>query len=522
MAEPAGVMPVGGGDSSAGPPRRALGQRLLDGVERVGNALPHPATLFVVLSAAVVLLSWMLGTLGVQVMHPLTGDAVPVVNLLSGAGLRRLALQVVSNFMGFAPLGPVLVSLLGLSVAERSGLLGAVVRAIVGATRPSVLTLVIVFCGAISHTVGDVGYVLLVPLGAALFHSMGRHPLGGLAAAFYGVSGGFAANILLSPTDVVLAGLTQEAARLIDPAYVVTPMANYYFLAASVVFITISGAIVTERVVLPRLGRYDGAVQPATPEPLSATERRAMTWALVSIAVMIALVAWGLIPPDGLLRDPEQPALVDSVLVRGLVFFLFAGGLVPGVVYGRLAGTIRTDRDLYRGMQENVELLAGYLVVIFFIAQFVNLFAWSNLGVVVAVQGATALKALQLGPVPLLLALVLITAILDLVLGSAAAKWAMLGPVLVPMLMLLGSTPELTQAAYRVGDSIANIITPLASNFPLVLMFVQRYQPKAGIGTITAMMLPYSIVNLLVWPLLLVAWMLAGWPLGPGAGIGAP
>ena len=266
----------------------ARGLRWLDRVERAGNALPHPATLFVLLSACVALLSWLCAAFGVQVTHPLTGDAVPVVNLLSGAGLRRLALGVVPNFMGFAPLGPVLVSLLGLSVAERSGLLGAVVRGIVAATPARVLTLVIVFCGAISHTVGDVGYVLLVPLGAALFHSMGRHPLAGLAAAFYGVSGGFAANILLSPTDVVLAGLTQEAARLLQPAYVVTPMANYYFLAASVAFVTVTGAIVTERVVIPRLGTYTGAVVPAAPEPLAPRERRALRWALASIVVMAA------------------------------------------------------------------------------------------------------------------------------------------------------------------------------------------------------------------------------------------
>jgi aminobenzoyl-glutamate transport protein len=494
---------------------RSRTQRLLDAVERVGNALPHPATLFVILSTAVVVLSALLHAFGASVAHPLTGDTVEVVNLISGEGLRRFALNVVPNFIGFAPLGPVLVSLMGLSVAERSGLLGAVVRAIVGATPPRILTLVIVFCGAISHTVGDVGYVLLIPLGAALYHSMGRHPLGGLAAAFYGVSGGFAANILLSPTDVVLAGLTQESARLIDPTVVVTPMANYYFLAASTLFITITGTLITERVVLPRLGAYAGEMRPEPHEALRADERRALAWALVSIAVIAALIAWGLVPADGVLRDPEKPAFVDSVLVRGLVLFLFVGGLVPGVVYGWIAGTIKRDADVYKGMQQNLELLASYLVVIFFIAQFVALFNWSNIGVLLAVHGATTLKAMQLGPVPLLLALVLVTAALDLVLGSAAAKWAMIGPVLVPMLMLLGSDPALTQAAYRVGDSITNIVTPLASNFPLVLLFVQRYEPKAGIGTVTAMMLPYSVANLLVWPLLLLAWMLAGWPLGP-------
>ena len=504
------------GMHDAGRPSPTLGRRLLDGVERAGNALPHPATLFVLLSAAVVLLSALLAALGVQVSHPLTGEAVPVLNLAGAAGLRRLALGFVPNFVNFAPLGPVLVSLLGLSVAERSGLLGAVVRRIVHAAPARVLTPVLVLCGALSHTVGDVGYVLLIPLGAALFHSMGRHPLAGLAAAFYGVSGGFAANVLLSPTDVVLAGLTQEAARLLDPQAVVTPMANYWFLAASVLFVTVSGTLVTERVVAPRLGAYRGAY-PAEPQaPLSPAERRALRWALAAAVALAGLIAWGLLPADGVLRDPERPAMVDSVVVRGLVFFLFVGGLVPGLVYGALAGSIRSERDLYRGMEENLALVAGYLVVVFFIAQFVNLFAWSNLGVVLAVHGATALKSLALGPVPLLLLLVLFTAILDLVLGSAAAKWAMLGPVLVPMLMLLGSPPELTQAAYRVGDSITNIITPLASNFPLVLMFVQRYEPEAGIGTVTATMLPYSLANLLVWPLLLVGWMLLGWPLGPG------
>lgn len=495
---------------------RGKGQRLLDAVAIAGNALPHPATLFVILSSVIVLLSAVLHAAGVAVAHPLTGETVAVTNLIAADGLRRLALNLVPNFIGFAPLGPVLVSLMGLAVAERSGLLGAVVRTIVGAAPPRVLTFVIVFCGAISHTVGDVGYVLLIPLGAALFHSAGRHPLGGLAAAFYGVSGGFAANLLLSPTDVVLAGLTQEAARLLEPTAVVSPMANYYFLAASTLFITITGTVITERVLLPRLGTYTGEVRPAPQEPLRAEERRAMRGALLSLAVFAALIAWGLVPADGVLRDPAKPAFVDSVLVRGLVFFLFVGGLVPGVVYGWIAGTIRSDSDVYTAMQQHLELLASYLVVIFFIAQFVALFNWSNIGVVLAVHGATSLTAMQLGPVPLLLALVLVTAALDLVLGSAAAKWAMLGPVLVPMLMLLGSEPALTQAAYRVGDSITNIVTPLASNFPLVLLFVQRYEPKAGIGTVMATMLPYSLANLLIWPLLLVAWMLAGWPLGPG------
>jgi aminobenzoyl-glutamate transport protein len=496
--------------------------RALDRVERIGNRLPHPASLFVVLGALVVLLSWLLHQLGVQVAHPTTGAAVEVVNLLSVAGAQRLMLGLLPNFINFAPFGPVLVCLLGLSVAEHSGFLGAVVRVIISATPTRLLTLVVVFCGATSSTAGDVGYVLLLPLSAALFHTAGRNPLAGLAAAFAGVSGGFAANLLLSPTDLILAGLTQEAARLIDPQYTVTAMASYYFLAASVFLVTITGTLVTERVVEPRLGAYTGDVVAEPALPLSPAERRGLRWALLSVVLLGALVVWGLVSTNGFLQDPERPGFIGSVFLRGLVFWIFVFGLVPGIVYGAIAGTITRDVDVYRGMQRNMELIAGYIVVIFFIAQFVNLFSWSNLGVILAVQGAALLRALDLGAVPLLITLVAMTGAINVLLGSSSAKWAMLGPVLVPMFMLLGYAPELTQTAYRVGDSLTNIITPLSSNFPLVLLFFQRYRPSAGIGTLTATMLPYSVANFVAWTAMLVGWLLLRWPTGPGAPLAYP
>jgi len=495
---------------------------LLARVERAGNALPHPATLFVLLSAGVVLLSALLASLGVAVAHPLTGKSVAVVNLLSVEGLQRLVLNVVPNFTGFGPMGPLLVSMLGLSVAERSGLLGATVRLIIGAASGRGLTWGVVCAGAMSHTAGDVGYVLLLPLSASLFHAAGRHPLAGLAAAFAGVSGGFAANMLLSPTDFTLAGITQDAARLIDPTAVVTGVASYFFLAASVPLVTVTGALVTERIVEPRLGRYDGAVVADAMVPLTATERRGLRGALVATLILAALVLAGLMPDAGFLRDPKSPDLVNSVFLRGLVFFLFLFGLIPGLTYGRMVGTMRRDTEAYAAMQETMALVSGYVVVVFFIAQFVALFAWSNLGVVTAVAGAGWLKSLGLGPIPLLVGLMLLTCVIDLFLGSASAKWALLGPVLVPMFMLLGYSPALTQTAYRVGDSLTNIITPLSSNFPLVLMFLQRYAPKAGIGTLTAMMLPYTLVNLVAWMLMLVLWVWMGWPTGPGAPLFVP
>lgn len=504
-----------GGPSNA--PRRGWLLRTLDVIEVAGNALPHPASLFVILSVVVAVLSWILHSAGVSVIHPATGEPAQVVNLLSAAGAQRLTLGLLPNFINFAPYGPVLVCLLGLSVAEHSGFLGAVVRVIIGATPPRLLTLIVVFIGATSSTAGDVGYVLLLPLSAALFHSAGRNPLTGLAAAFAGVSGGFAANLLLSPTDVILAGLTQEGARIIDPAYVVTPMASYFFLASSVFLVTLTGTFVTERVVEPRLGRYTGDVIPEQAAPLTPAEWRGLRWAMLTVVALTALVVWGLAPADGFLQDPAKPGFIGSFFLRGLVTWIFVFGLVPGLVYGIFAGSIRRDVDVYKGMQKNMELIAGYTVIIFFIAQFVNVFAWSNLGVILAVNGAMFLRALDLGPIPLLVALIVMTGSINLLLGSSSAKWAMLAPVLVPMFMLLGYSPELTQTAYRVGDSLTNIVTPLSSNFPLVLIFFQRYMPKAGIGTLTATMLPYSFANLVAWTLMLIVWVWLRLPTGPGA-----
>ena len=496
---------------------RAWFSRALDAIERVGNRLPHPASLFVILAAVVVLLSWALAAAGVSVLHPGTGETVGVVDLFSVAGAQRLMTNLLPNFMSFAPFGPVLVCLLGLSVAEHGGFLGAVVRVIVDATPARLLTVVIVFVGATSHTAGDVGYVLLLPLSAALFHAVGRHPIAGLAAAFAGVSGGFAANLLLSPTDVILAGLTQESARILYPGYTVTPLASYYFLAASVLLVTATGTLITERIVEPRLGAYRGDMVPEKAVPLTTREWRGLGLAMLTVALLGALVWWGLRGPGGFLMDAERPGFVGSIFLRSLVFWIFLFGLVPGLVYGIVAGTITSDRDVYKGMQRNMELVAGYVVVVFFIAQFINIFAWSNLGVILAVQGASLLGALELGAVPLLIGLVVLTATIDLLIGSSSAKWAMLGPVLVPMFMLLGYSPELTQTAYRVGDSLTNIITPLSANFPLVLLFFQRYLPKAGIGTLTATMLPYTLANAVAWTLMLLVWVWLRLPTGPAA-----
>ena len=497
-------------------------QRFLNGLERAGNALPHPATLFLLFSAGIVLVSGLLAGIGLSVPHPVTGAEVRVVSLLNLEGLQRIVGGILPNFINFAPLGTVLLCMIGLALVETSGLMGALLRLMAMSAHPRILSAVVVFSGVMSHSGGDIGYVLLIPLGGALFHAVGRNPIVGLAAAFAGVSGGFSANLLLGTTDVLLSGLTQEAARIIDRAYVVTPVANYYFMAVSALVITAIGTWITERIVEPRVGRYTGEV-PAQPLTILApAEKRGLLAALAALLGLGVVVLAGVLPEGGFLLDPKRPDFMSSVFLRQLPVFIFLFGLLPGLAYGIAAGTVRSDADVINGMSRTMQSLAGYIVLAFFIAQFVAFFSWTNLGMITAVEGAAFLRWLDLGPIPLMIAFVLLAAVIDLVLGSASAKWAVMAPIFVPMFMLLGYSPEMAQAAYRIGDSVVNIVTPLMSYFPLILTFVQRYDPKAGLGTLVATMLPYSLAFLVGWTLLLVVWIWAGWPLGPGAPLFLP
>jgi aminobenzoyl-glutamate transport protein len=491
---------------------------LLHAVERAGNALPHPATLFFLLAIGVVLVSALAAGFGLTVTHPGTGRTVEAVNLLSLDGLHRILTSLVTNFTGFAPLGTVLVAMLGIGVAEGSGLIAACLKLLVSSAPRRLLTFAIVLAGVLSNTASEIGYVLLVPLAATIFAGIGRHPLAGLAAAFAGVSGGYSANLLLGTIDPLLAGLTEEAARIIDPAYRVSPACNYYFMSASTLLIALAGTWVTERIVGPRLGPY-AERQAATVTALSASERRGLRFALAAAVAFLLLLGWGTIPATGFLRNPETGSLLHSPFLSGIVAFIFLGGVTIGGAYGFGAGTIRNDAQLAKAMGKALETLGGYLVLVFFAAQFVALFNWSNLGLIVAIEGAAVLKALGLGGVPLMVGLVTVAAGINLFMGSASAKWAILAPVFVPMFMLLGYTPEFTQAAYRIGDSVTNVISPMMSYFALIISFVDRWKKGAGIGTLVSLMLPYSAVFFAVWVALLVVWMLAGLPVGPGAGL---
>ena len=501
------------------PKRRSFTDRSLKYIERIGNALPDPATLFLLLALLIMVISWLVNMAGTSVTHPGTKETVAVKSLFSREGLDFILTSMVRNFTGFAPLGTVLVALLGIGIAESSGLIGAVMRKLVSSAPRRLITLVVVFAGVLSNTASEVGYVLLVPLAAVIFLAYGRHPLAGLAAAFAGVSGGYSANLLLGTVDPLLSGLSQEAARIVNPAYTVNPACNWYFMAASTVLITFLGAWITDRFIEPRLGKYTGDEKPEEIRGLTPQERKGLWYAIFTVLLITGLILWGLIPENGFLRDPKTGEILHSPFMSGIVAILFLTAGLAGIAYGVGAGTIKSDRDAIKGMSKAMQTLGAYIVLVFFAAQFVAYFNWSNLGLVVAVKGANALQSSGLSTVPLMILFILLTAAVNLIMGSASAKWAVMAPVFIPMLMLLGYSPEFTQLAYRIGDSVTNIISPMMSYFALIIAFVQRYDKNAGLGTIVSLMLPYSIVFLIGWIIFFIIWYYTGLPIGPGAEI---
>jgi len=497
--------------------RNRLFNKILAGIEKGGNALPHPATLFAILALLVIIISAITSLTNIEVIHPGTGETIRPVNLLTINGLHMILTQMVSNFTGFAPLGVVLVAMLGIGIAEQTGLIGTALRLLVLSSPRKLLTFVLVFTGVLSNAASEVGYVLLIPLGAIIFQSVGRHPIAGMAAAFAGVSGGYSANLLLGTVDPLLAGLSQEAARIIDPNYLVNPACNYYFMFVSTFMISIAGTWVTERIVIPRLGTYTGD---ATPDPLTKLkpeEKKGLKYAFYTTLVVVLLLLWGTIPPNGFLRNPETGSLLHSPFMSGIVALLFIIAALAGIAYGIGAGTIKNDNDVVKGMGKSMETMGIYIVLVFFAAQFVAYFRWTNLGMIVAIEGASFLSNTGMGKIPLMIGFIIITGFINLFMGSASAKWTIMAPVFIPMFMLLGYSPELTQVVYRIGDSITNIISPMMSYFALIIAFINKYDKKAGIGTLIATMLPYTLVFFVAWTILLIIWILFNIPIGPSA-----
>ena len=455
--------------------------------------------------------------MGTTVIHPLNGSSIAVTNLLSIDGFNRITANLVKNFTGFAPVGPVLVTMLGIGIAEKSGLIQSLLKLVVLKAPDTLLTFFIVFAGVMSSIAVDSGYVVLIPLSGMIFLAAGRNPIAGIAASFAGVSAGFSANLLIGPVDAILAGISTEAAHLLDSSYEVSATGNYYFIIASTLLLSVAGTWVTEKFITPSLEKpSEEALADTLSLELPPADRKALKYTGLLVAVIAGLLVWGLYPDDGFLRNPETGSIIKSPFMSGLIAIIFLVAALSGTLYGYISGAFKNGNDIVNAMEDTMKVMATYLVLMFFAAQFVAFFSWTNLGLVLAVEGADVLKAAGFSAIPLMICFVAFCALSNLFIGSASAKWAIMAPIFVPMLMLSGISPELTQAAYRVGDSSTNIITPLMPYFALVYAFVLRYDSKAGMGTMIVLMLPYSMVFLLTWSIMLAVWIFAGWPLGPG------
>lgn len=558
--------------------------RALNTIERVGNKLPDPAALFLILLILVWILSALLAPISFSEIDPRSGQPIKINNQLTGAAIAAFLSNMVTTFTSFHPLGVVLVALLGVGVAEHIGFINASLKGLLSFTSVKLLTPMLILVAIVSHTAADAGYVLVIPLGGVIFYTAGRHPLAGIAAAFAGVSGGFSANFVPSSLDPLLSGLTQAAAGIVDPNRIVNPLCNWFFTGASSVLIIAVGWFLTDRVIEPRLRKVeidgDVAEMPKMGD-LGSNERRGLIGGLIALLGCIAILTLVSIPQNSPMRSParygltsqsmedlrgagvpeevvkkiegfrqEFPAqkpLQDALKVRlgdehfaaygqtvmanvevipsqltaanaplmqaivPLIFLIF---LLPAIVYGYLAGTIESHRDIIKGMSKSMSTMGYYIVLAFFAALFISAFGQSNIGALLALKGAGLLKALALPGQITIVGIIIITALVNLLIGSASAKWALLAPIFVPMLMQLGLSPELTQAAYRIGDSTTNIITPLMPYFPLVVVFAQRYVKKAGIGTLVSLMLPFSITFLVIWTIMLIVYWALGIPLG--------
>lgn len=565
------------------PPAATRSARALDLIERIGNKLPEPAVLFVLLAAFVVVLSavgaaagWSVAPVRPDGAGGLVPAGAPVEprSLLTADGVYWMLSSMLRNFTTLPALGLIFVAMLGIGLAERAGFFSALMRALALRTPPGLLTPAVVLLGANASVASDAGYVILPPLAAALYHAVGRHPVAGLAAAFAGVAGGFGAGFLPTGGDAALAGFAQDAARVLDPTYTVTVLHNLYFKAGSAIVVMFAGWFVTDRIVEPRLmqARTADEVDDAATVgamALEPQERRALRWALVGQAAVVGVVLLLVLVPGMPLHGPGQPTLADSrvlvhqpavvgppvgaagspadtsaaydVLAREplavvaaperarlvespgarwshvIVPLIFLAFLVPGLIYGRLANTMRGQAGFVDGLTSGIRSIVPVLVIAFFLAQFVAYLGYTHLDRMMAYAGGALLVQASL-PVPVLLVLfVLLVVVGDFAISGMLSKFGALAPIFIPMFMMVGISPELTTAAYRIGDSVVNVVTPLNSYLLVILAVLQKYRAGAGLGSLIALMLPYSLFFGIVWTLFLLLWVALGLPLGPGA-----
>lgn len=503
-------------------------QRFLHKVEVIGNKLPHPVVVFMILAIILAFISEILYRLGITVTY---FDAranqevtVQAVSLLNGAGLNHVFTHATQNFANFAPIATVLVAMLGVGLAEGSGLIGTALHKLISKVPKSLLTMVVVFAGIISNIASDAGYVVVIPLGAIVFAGAKRHPIAGLAAAFAGVSGGFSANLLFGPTDALLTGITNAAIESVGINYTASVTGNWYFLFISTFILTVVGAWVTEKIIEPHLGEYTESFTETEHQArqLTVLEEKGLKYAGISLFITLILLLILMIPqwsPFRMLDDNTGKYTLQNFLNNGIIFLSMILFAIPGYVYGRITKTINNSNEFVEKMSDSMKTMSSFIVLCFFASQVINYFSYTNIGLIIASSGANFLEKIGVTGIPLILAFILLTAFINLFIGSASAKWAILAPIFVPIFFNLGLTPELTQIAYRIADSSTNIISPLMNYFAMVVIFMQKYDKKSGLGTLSSVMLPYSIFFLIFWSILLIIWYILNLPLGPGVSI---
>ena len=537
--------------SQSSEPSMSAMQKFLGVVERVGNKVPHPAVIFLMLLGAVIVLSQVLHMTGTTVTYEVivpepaaeiveTNDPMllgmgtaygyesideqnvtmetrtaSARSLLTVEGLRFMYTSLIPNFMAFTAVGLIIVAMLGVGVAEESGLIKALIRKLVVIAPPKLLVYIMVFVGILSSIAADAGYLVLIPLAGAAFLSVGRHPLAGLAAGFAAVAGAFTVNMLIKPLDAVLVEFTNDAIGLVDTERSIGLASNLWFSVVSVLFLTIVIAVITERVIEPRLGRYEGERPEGEDSSLSKEEKRGLKFAAIGLLGVLAFFALLSLPAGAPLRDAQTGALIGNTpFMNGLIAFIASVFLVSGFAYGIGAGTMKKGTDVIKAMEKSVSTLGSLIFLLFIIAQFIAFFNYSNMATILAVSLSNALTGANVGPLWLLLGFIVVVVILDFLITGAIAKWAIFAPIFVPLLMRLDVDPESVLAAYRVADSPINMITPLNAYFALVVVFCQKYDKNAGVGTVVALMLPYVAVLLVLWTLLFVVWQVLGLPWG--------
>ncbi len=493
-------------------------------VEKMGNKLPHPFWMFVWITIFIVVISAVTSYLGVKAIDPGTGETIAAQNLISGEGLRRFVQEMVTNFAHFAPFGLVLVMLMGVSIAEQSGLLSVALRNIAFAVPRSVVMPVIFMIGASGNIGSDAGIVIVPPIAAMIFSQMGIHPIAGLIAGYAGATAGFTANFFIAGTDVMLAGITTAVSGNINGGIEVSATANWYFMIASTIMLGLGGAFIVKRFTIPRCEGFAGAgmideQELSAQNKMTDEEKKGLKHAGISLLIYLLIIAALVVPAGAPLRDPVNGNIVPSPFLRGLVPILFFFFAIPGYFYGKATGTIKTSNDVLKHMEFGMKGLSGYIVLMLIVAQFINLFSWSQLDTILAIQGAKFLEVTGLTGPLLFTFYMVIVAILNIFMGSGSAKWAIFAPVFVPMLAQLNYNPAFVQLMYRVGDSITNCVSPLYVYFPLLIGWVHKYDKNVGIGTLISLLIPYAAILFVMWVILLFAWYALALPIGVGEGI---